>query len=235
MLAKIWANCQVRIREEDHYVCLTDMAKATGKRFNNWNQLMSTHSYLEVLSSVTRIPVTELIQVQQGGVPEAQGTWGHPKVALRFAQWCSDEFAVQVDFWIDELLTTGSVSRTSSKSKLELIAEALLQIDKVEKEQALMKQQMALEAQRIDNIQELVEQHDNELDRIFKPDGDYYTVRGYANKMGIKHLTISEANRLGRKASKYCKQEGIPTDKMDDPRYGYVNCYPERVLSMIFE
>jgi prophage antirepressor-like protein len=120
-------------------------------------------------------------------------------------------------------------------SPAEILMQQAQLMLKLEQEQELLKQQMALESQRVDDIQELVEQHDNELDRIFKPDGDYYTVRGYANKIGIKHLTISEANRLGRKASKYCKQEGIPMDKMDDPRYGYVKCYPERVLGMIFE
>jgi KilA-N domain len=99
----------IRIRE-DKYVCLTDMAVASGKRLNNWIQTDKSKSYLEALSSVTGIPVTELVEISQGGIPENQGTWGHPKVALRFAQWCSDDFAVQVDFWIDELITTGTVS-----------------------------------------------------------------------------------------------------------------------------
>jgi hypothetical protein len=99
----------IRIRE-DKYVCLTDMAVASGKRLNNWIQTDKSKSYLEALSSVAGIPVTELVEISQGGIPENQGTWGHPKVALRFAQWCSDEFAIQVDFWIDELMTTGTVS-----------------------------------------------------------------------------------------------------------------------------
>jgi len=108
-LTKVWNDFSIRIRTEDRYVCLTDMAKATGKLYADWARLTKTKSYLETLSSVMGIPIATLIQVQQGGVPEAQGTWGHPKVAIRFAQWCSDEFAVQVDFWVDELLTTGKV------------------------------------------------------------------------------------------------------------------------------
>lgn len=100
----------IRIRPEDRYVCLTDMAKATGKLLADWTRLKKTESYLNTISAVMGIPITEMVQTIQGGTPESQGTWGHPKVALRFAQWCSDEFAVQVDQWIDELLTTGSVS-----------------------------------------------------------------------------------------------------------------------------
>lgn len=98
----------IRFRE-DGYICLTDMAKATGKRYPDWSRLDSTKSYLEALSAVVHKTTTELIDVTQGGTPQLQGTWGHPKVAIRFAQWCSDEFAVQVDFWVDELMTTGKV------------------------------------------------------------------------------------------------------------------------------
>jgi hypothetical protein len=108
-LIKFWNNRTIRIRG-DRYVSLTDMAQATGKRVNDWSRLSSTKSYLETLSGVTGISVTQLVQVQQGGESTSQGTFGHPKVAIRFAQWCSDPLAVQVDCWIDELLTTGVVA-----------------------------------------------------------------------------------------------------------------------------
>lgn len=114
-LIRSWNERAIRIRE-DRYVCLTDMANANGKRFPDWNRLEGTKSYLLTLSSVVQIPTTTLIESIQGGNPEMQGTWGHPKVALRFAQWCSDEFAVQVDCWIDELLTTGSVQLKSTEA-----------------------------------------------------------------------------------------------------------------------
>ena len=100
---KSWNDRQIRIRE-DRYVCLTDMAQAVGKLFGDWSRLKSTKSYLTTLSGVIRVPVTQLVQIKQGGTPDEQGTWGHPKVAIRFAQWCSDEFALQVDFWVDELI-----------------------------------------------------------------------------------------------------------------------------------
>lgn len=103
-----WNGRTIRI-QQNRYVSLTDMAQATGKLFADWRRLKSTTSYLEKLSSVMGIPITDLTQVNQGGVPELQGAWGHPKVGIRFAQWCSDDFAVQVDCWMDELLTTGKV------------------------------------------------------------------------------------------------------------------------------
>lgn len=136
-----------------------------------------------------------------------------------------------INAWIQEI--TGWQPQ-NNKSKLELIAEALLQIDKVEKDQELMKQQMALEAQRVSELEKVVEQHDCELDRIFKPDGEYYTVRGYASKIGFKNLGLTKAKAIGGEASKYCRANNIPMDKMTDPRYGTVNCYPEKVLERFF-
>jgi hypothetical protein len=113
-LIKDWNGRAIRIRADRH-VCLTDMANACGKTFSNWYRLAGTRSYLETLSTALQICGADLIEIVEGGNPQFQGTWGHPKVALRFAQWCSDEFAVQVDCWIDELLTTGSVTLTQPK------------------------------------------------------------------------------------------------------------------------
>jgi hypothetical protein len=112
-LIKSWNNRTIRIRN-DRYVSLTDMAQACGKRFHDWNRLESAKSYLEALSGSAQIPADQLVQVNESeGSNEQRGTWGHPKLAIRFAQWCSDEFAVQVDCWIDELMTTGKVELQS--------------------------------------------------------------------------------------------------------------------------
>lgn len=125
-LLKTWNDRAIRIRS-DRYVSLTDMATATGREFKHWNENKGTKSYLEVLSSKVGIPTSDLVQVKKGGTWEDQGTWGHPKVAIRFAQWCNDEFAVQVDCWMDELMTTGKVELTSSQQP-QLLPEQRLQI-----------------------------------------------------------------------------------------------------------
>ncbi|MDF0553124.1 KilA-N domain-containing protein [Kamptonema sp. UHCC 0994] len=115
-IIKSWNGRTIRIRS-DRYVSLTDMAQASSKNVNDFLRLDKTKSYLNTLSSKTGYPVMAqeqgfqaLVEVKKGGAtPSETGTWGHPKVSIRFAQWCSDEFAVQVDIWIDELLTTGRV------------------------------------------------------------------------------------------------------------------------------
>lgn len=94
------------------------MAQAAGKRVNNWLRLDSTKSYLATLSRSTHLSADQLIQVNESsGRNEDRGTWGHPKVSIRFAQWCNDEFAVWVDEQIDELMTTGSASIATPEPK----------------------------------------------------------------------------------------------------------------------
>ena len=87
-------------RAIDGYINATEMCKAAGKRFNDYSRLSTTSAYLVELSPVTGIPVTELIQQIQGGIPEFQGTWVHPQVAIHLAQWLSPKFAVQVSQWV---------------------------------------------------------------------------------------------------------------------------------------
>ncbi|MGJ3499913.1 p28-like protein (plasmid) [Piscirickettsia salmonis] len=96
-------------RATDGYVNATALCKAGGKKLNDYQRLSTTKSFLDKLSSVTGIPVTGLIEVRQGGIPELQGSWVHPKVAINLGQWVSADFAVQVSEWIFEWMEGGKV------------------------------------------------------------------------------------------------------------------------------
>jgi hypothetical protein len=98
-----WNGRTIRQRE-DGYLSATDMCQACGKLFGNWNRLDSTKKYLEALQlrHYGDSHNGNLIEIQQGGSPENQGTWVYRKVAIRLAQWLSPDFAVQVDDWIEE-------------------------------------------------------------------------------------------------------------------------------------
>ncbi len=109
-IIKSWNGRKIRFRK-DGFGCLSDMAKATGKRFNNWWQQKSTKDYMVVLSRSTGIPADLLVEINESqGRNEDRGTWAERKVCIRFAQWCSPEFAVQCTLWLEELMTKGSVS-----------------------------------------------------------------------------------------------------------------------------
>jgi len=98
----------ISLRAKDGYVHATAMCKAAGKLWNNYWRNDATQAFLEELSAVTRIRVTELIQQVRGGTPELQGTWVHHKVAIHLAQWLSPRFAVQVSTWVYEWMTLGA-------------------------------------------------------------------------------------------------------------------------------
>jgi phage antirepressor YoqD-like protein len=140
-LIKNWNDRAIRIRS-DRYVSLTDMAQASGKQFGHWNSLNSTKSYLATLSRSIAKPIDELVEVKVTGLNEDRGTWGHPKVSIRFAQWCSDEFAVQVDIWTDELMTTGKVELVPTQPALpQSFSDALRMLAaEVEAKEALEKE-----------------------------------------------------------------------------------------------
>lgn len=116
-------------------------------------------------------------------------------------------------------------------------AEAILQMAQfmVEQERKTkeIEAKLALESQRNDQIEELVKQHDAELERIHKPCGDYFTVMGYARLKGINGISLNMANSLGRKASKACRDQGLPIEQVKDPRFGMIGCYPEKILESL--
>jgi KilA-N domain len=112
-IIKNWNGREIRIRQEDRYVCITDIAKATGKRTNDWARTKESAEYLQALEAALGTIAGKSAMALVADFKDRDGTpstWAHPKVAIRFAQWCSAEFSVQVDFWLDELLSTGSVS-----------------------------------------------------------------------------------------------------------------------------
>jgi predicted GIY-YIG superfamily endonuclease len=131
------ATFKIRLRDDttldigirpDGFVNATQLCKAGGKLFADYNRSKQTQDYLQALSSnmgipitgscVMGIPITGLIDIQQGGIN--QGTYVHRKVAYHLAQWISPQFAVQVSNVLDELMITGHVELGNEKSNAEI-------------------------------------------------------------------------------------------------------------------
>lgn len=123
------------------YVNLTEVAKAFPNK--NLTQIVNSQEikeYCESLSKLQNYSFADLLIVKKGAPNLGGGTWAHQKVALRVAQKLSSEFAVTVDTWIEELLSTGTV--TISKSIPHTFAEALRlaanQAEQIEQQQKLL-------------------------------------------------------------------------------------------------
>lgn len=104
-------NNEIEINQRlmDGYINATALCQASGKQYSDYSRLKTTIEFVTELSSDTGIPITELVQIVRGGVPQFQGTWVHPQVAINLAQWASPKFAVLVSKWVFEWMS-GSIS-----------------------------------------------------------------------------------------------------------------------------
>lgn len=97
-------NDAIISQDADGYVCLTDMAKASGKATHDYLRLDSTKAYLEGLSDETGFPVSSLIRTIKGK-GKNQGTWAHPEIAIDFAQWCNVPFRIWANRTLRNVIT----------------------------------------------------------------------------------------------------------------------------------
>ncbi len=98
-------------RESDGYINATQICKVhqeiTQERKNpsEWLSNKASQSAINKLSTVTGIPATDLIEVKRGG--KYQGTWIHPRLAVRFTMWVNDDFSLLVEDWIHTWFESG--------------------------------------------------------------------------------------------------------------------------------
>jgi hypothetical protein len=130
------SGLQVSQRHDDGYLNLTQMAKNNGKLIADYLRLNTTKAFLEELSPDMGIPISGengLIQIRRGGNNKnAQGTWGHPKVAINCATWCNTKFAVFVTNLVFDWMTTGqnSISSQPASTNADLLS-ALEELEKL--------------------------------------------------------------------------------------------------------
>ena len=105
----------------------TEMAKPFGKMTKDWLVNQSTKDYLNTLSAVRGIPLSQLVEVRKGNSSKfTQGTWMHEDVAMEFARWLSPAFAIWTNDRIKELLKEG-VATVSDDDEIIANAMAVLQ------------------------------------------------------------------------------------------------------------
>lgn len=86
----------------DGWINATEAAARFGKRPVDWLKLEDTRQYLVTLASALNCDAESLLKTRRGRY--SSGTWLHPKLAVRFAQWLDVRFAVWCDLQIDGLL-----------------------------------------------------------------------------------------------------------------------------------
>lgn len=96
----------------DGWFSATAAAKRFGKDVDDWVVLAGTLDYIRALDEVltgkeSRITDTRkngYVKTSKARLDRGGGTWLHPKLAVRFAQWLDAKFAVWCDMQIDQIL-----------------------------------------------------------------------------------------------------------------------------------
>lgn len=90
---------------EDGWFNATEAAQLFDKTPFDWWRLPGTQSYASALCRQLRTEkISTLRVIMRGGRSRPDGTWYHPKLAVAFARWLDEDFAVWCDLRIDELL-----------------------------------------------------------------------------------------------------------------------------------
>lgn len=90
--------------QDDGWFNATQAAAKFGKRPVDWLKLPETARYMAALAARAKVKESHFARTKRGGKAGDAGTWLHPKLAVRFAQWLDVEFAVWCDEQIDTLL-----------------------------------------------------------------------------------------------------------------------------------
>ncbi|CAB3627501.1 KilA-N domain [Achromobacter sp. 2789STDY5608633] len=94
----------------DGWFNATGPAKRHGKKPAHWLALPGTKSYMAALGKALGFEVgfPDIKLIRTSKVRGQAGTWLHPKLAVPFARWLSDDFAVWCDLKIDAIARGGS-------------------------------------------------------------------------------------------------------------------------------
>lgn len=104
----------------------------------------------------------------------------------------------------------------------EMLLEQARMMVEVERKQAALEAEQSEQAKRIATTERRLDQIETAT--------DHFTCIGYARWAKQTSINLKEAADLGRRASKRCRELGIPVSKIPDPRFGAVNQFPKAIL-----
>lgn len=84
-----------------------EAAERFGKKPAEWLRLPETVRYLGAMMEMAEVGKSHFVHTKRGGAHGGGGTWLHPKLAVRFAQWLDVKFAIWCDEQIDAIIRNG--------------------------------------------------------------------------------------------------------------------------------
>ena len=127
-------------------------------------------------------------------------------------------------------------AESAPKSSAEMLVIYAQMFLEQERRQLAIEAAQKIQAEEIAQIKLINETQDleisantQELDRFKNGHGYWFSIAGWCAKLGVKK-SLNELNTLGRQASALCRMREINPEKVTDPRWGSVGCYPDSVL-----
>lgn len=93
---------------EDGWFNATIAAQKFGKKPAEWLRLPETVKYIDALCRRAEVGKSHFVKTRRGGDLSTQGTWLHPKLAVRFMQWLDIDVAIWCDEQIDSIIRNGT-------------------------------------------------------------------------------------------------------------------------------
>lgn len=136
----------------------------------------------------------------------------------------SPEFTARlVDRWQE--LEAGQGLRLPTTA--EAFASAFTMLAEQERRQAALETEQTEQARRIATTERRLDQIETAT--------DHFTCVGHARWAKQTPIDLKQAADLGRRASKRCRELGIPVTKIPDPRFGAVNQFPKAILDEVWD
>jgi len=217
---------QIEQRGDDGYMDATAMCKANKKQWGHYWANKTTQEFLTELASVIGIPMTGLVQIKQGGKSGEQGTYVHPRVATHLAQWCSPKFAVVVSGWVLDILTTGKAEVVPVGDPLIANMEAMIALRKTQLEHE--RKLATVEAKADRALQQATAAR-----QTSESNYGWYSVLAFCKRVG-RTLSVTESAKVGKELADKLRSIGGQPQRVSDPRFGFVNLYPESLLAEHF-
>jgi len=122
------------------------------------------------------------------------------------------------EFWKDKNHKPMSMS--------EIVAYNANQLVEIERKQTVIEQEQQNQSKQIESISKRQDQMDG--------DTKYMTILAYSRYKNIE-LPLKDAQKMGKLATKTCKQYNVTMGSIPDERWGSVKSYPLIVLNHLFK
>lgn len=133
-------------------------------------------------------------------------------------------------------VSSSAVVSTPPASNLEIAKCMIAELEKhearlsaIELENIELKKQLFEQKHEVEAIAMETEANTCELERFKNGHGFFFSIAGWCANQGLKK-SLGWMNSQGKKATALCRLKGITPEKVNDPRWGKVNTYPDSVL-----